>query len=277
MLQVGTPNASLREYMMLDHCGMLDSCEWFAVKNCGKVKFLGHKVEDRGKEWPATMSMIEWYYVVDPSPDGLKIVNDKLAEKDRKPLRNWPMEVDDLDHDADGEHKPTTSVRRKEPLATFMREAKLRKIDKQLVSLRTDQLREEEVISARLYTGPVRAAPRVPPRPPLLFSLGPVLMFVAPHAHGTCVSADVLQVQLGAACQRRERPGGAQEVHGHPLLAQQVHDHVAHHQLGNGTEPRTVPRSQCIRSPALKPTAPCECRPWSSWESSRRRAPSTAA
>lgn len=192
---VGTPNAALREYMMLDHCGMLDSCEWFAVKNCGDVDFMGHKVEDRGKEWPATMSIIEWYYVVDPTPEGMKHVNTKLVDKDRKPLRNWPIEHDDIDHDAHREQKPMTSVRRKEPLATFMREAKLRKIDKQLVSLRTDQLREEEVISARLYTGPVSVVSRAAAAAcqPASDSLS--------HTHGQnpCASADVCQVQLRAA------------------------------------------------------------------------------
>ena len=151
---VGTPNASLREFMQLDHCGMLDSCEWFAVKNVGDVEFLGHKETDKwGKEYPATMSLIEWFIVVDPSEEGKRMVNEKLQAKDRKPIRNWPIEHDDVNRDRI--QKPTTAVRRKEPLSTFMREATLRKIDKQLLDLRTDTLREEEVIGARLYTGPM--------------------------------------------------------------------------------------------------------------------------
>lgn len=151
---VGTPNASLRVYMQMDHCGMLDSCEWFAVKNVGDVEFVGHKTTDKwGKEYPATMSLIEWYMVVDPSDEGKNAINEQLQAKDRKPIRNWPIEHDDVNRER--KPNPTTAVRRKEPLATFLREATLRKIDKQLLGLRTDPLREEEVIGARLYTGPM--------------------------------------------------------------------------------------------------------------------------
>ena len=99
------------------------------------------------------MSLIEWFIVVDPSEEGKRMVNEKLQAKDRKPIRNWPIEHDDVNRDRI--QKPTTAVRRKEPLSTFMREATLRKIDKQLLDLRTDTLREEEVIGARLYTGPM--------------------------------------------------------------------------------------------------------------------------
>ena len=77
------------------------------------------------------MSLVEWYIVVDPSPEGLRMVNEKLQEKDRKEVRSWPIEHDDVDRTL-GTSKPTTAVRRKEPLATFIREATLRKIDKQL-------------------------------------------------------------------------------------------------------------------------------------------------
>ena len=53
------------------------------------------------------------------------------------------------------DRKPNAMVRRKEPLATFMREASLLKIDKKLLELRCDRLSKEEVIGARLYTGPM--------------------------------------------------------------------------------------------------------------------------
>ncbi len=115
---------------------------------------MGKKKSSRGVQDPATMSVIEWYLVVDPSDAGKRELNKALARKGQKPIRNWPIEAEDVNRNADPP-VPMEAVRVKEPLATFMREASLRKIDKQLLALRCDKLREEEVIGARLYTGPM--------------------------------------------------------------------------------------------------------------------------
>ena len=46
-------------------------------------------------------------------------------------------------------------VRRGEPLETYEREAQLRKINQRLQEKREPRLQKEEIISARLYTGPM--------------------------------------------------------------------------------------------------------------------------
>lgn len=103
---------------------------------------MGHKVSDKwGKEWPATMSIIEYFLVVQPTDEGKRELNERLKSKGRPTIKNWPIEYDDVNRESKAA-LTTAMVRRKEPLATFMREAEVRKIDKALLALRTDKLRE---------------------------------------------------------------------------------------------------------------------------------------
>ena len=144
-----------------------------------------------------------------------------LTRKGKKPIRNWPIEFDDINTEraqAKGPHAQT--MVRKEPLATFMREASLLKIDKKLLELRCDRLCKEEVIGARLYTGPMFIKESADSlihgnHPPSLLtsSFNLVLCSTTPF----CALPE----------RRRRLP---QEGRRHPLYAQQVYYDPSHHQ-----------------------------------------------
>ena len=95
--------------------------------------------------------------MVDSSGKGLDEANKLLSSRKRKPLPRWPYEFEDAKFDkADPENKFLVDMlRHAEPLSTFMRECRTRKIDKQLALLRCEKFTENEIIAARLYTGPM--------------------------------------------------------------------------------------------------------------------------
>ena len=146
---VGTPNPELLLTMTEEHANARDSFEWFEVKNT-TVQF---KTSEGGT--PCTMSLVEWYFVVEPDDAGLDKVNMQLLKERplEKPLPHWPLEVThDLVDKNDANKK---FVREAIPLSTFLDQLKVRKINKRLAEQRSSEVVKEEVISLRLYTGPM--------------------------------------------------------------------------------------------------------------------------
>ena len=99
------------------------------------------------------MSLIEWFFVIDPSEPGLAKVNEKLPKEKR--IVCWPMELNDMDSTQPKFEEAKEFVRVATPLNSFIEQLKTRKINKRLLDMRVRKVLEEEVIGVRLYTGPM--------------------------------------------------------------------------------------------------------------------------
>lgn len=104
---------------------------------------------------PCTMSLAEWWMVVDPTPTRLESVNEVLLDSGKKKLQNWPIEMKDADENHPEFESKKPMIREAKPLANFLHQRYLLKIDRQLEKVKTERLSDQEVIGARLYTGPM--------------------------------------------------------------------------------------------------------------------------
>ena len=106
-----------------EHTAKADSCKFFTAGNYGIT----------------TQSRVEWFFVVDPS-EGLR----KLP-KDALPTGGYPGET---------QHKLALRKRRfAMPLHTF--DVAVSEVNAELRKLSVRPMRQEELIGARLYTGPM--------------------------------------------------------------------------------------------------------------------------
>lgn len=119
--RIGAPSPNLHIAMWSEHCNGADSQSEFTTGNYGVT----------------TTPEIEWYFVLDPG-GGLK----KLK------LLSYPVETHDC------EHRRAAQLM---PLKAFLPE--LEKKNELLKALGGLELLEEELLAARLYTGPMVSAP----------------------------------------------------------------------------------------------------------------------
>ena len=120
---IGSPHPKLQESMEGEHTAKADSCKFFTAGNYGIT----------------TQSRVEWFFVVDPS-EGLR----KLP-KDALPTGGYPGET---------QHKLALRKRRfAMPLHTF--DVAVSEVNAELRKLSVRPMRQEELIGARLYTGPM--------------------------------------------------------------------------------------------------------------------------
>ena len=127
-----------------EHCEARDATSFYKVSNVS-IKFRSGDA--------ATMSLIEWFFVIDPSEPGLAKVNEKLPKEKR--IVCWPMELNDMDSTQPKFEEAKEFVRVATPLNSFIEQLKTRKINKRLLDMRVRKVLEEEVIGVRLYTGPM--------------------------------------------------------------------------------------------------------------------------
>ena len=121
---VGPPHPNLAEAMQREHTKRSDCKVWFVAGNYGV----------------RTQSRIEWWFVADPEGKEAEAV---LREEDLPP-RTYPAETDNLSF---------CKRRYIVPLRTF--DAAMAEVNAALRPMEMPPMRQEELIGARLYTGPL--------------------------------------------------------------------------------------------------------------------------
>lgn len=74
----------------------------------GTVKYTGYSINGK----PCTMSLTEWWLIVDPSKGSLEKVNEILRDKGKKRLKHWPIEWEDADRSDPAFDKKKDMIRR---------------------------------------------------------------------------------------------------------------------------------------------------------------------